>query len=177
MKNLNTFPFLFALSAFFVSCFPDDTNEPMIITEPDRLFLMASDTISSGTYMGLLTGEDADKVYAAVTDLGDSIGVTYLNIVSNIFSGLTGLEDRLPLYQSVFLDEKSGTSTGVQIAIEDGRIKSIFLNSGKKLDKWPNNLSSSSAIRTGDKVETLYGKLKAISDNHSYKINLSTFPC
>lgn len=157
----------FALT--LVSCL--HTEDQTIHTtgpEPELLLLIASDTLESGTYLSFTIGETAANTYTSVTDLQEPIAVNYLNMVSNVFSGMDGMKDKLALYHTILLDEKKGTDSGVQITVEEGQVKSLYLNSGKMLQKWPVDFKSS-AIRIGDKADTLYDKLKEISRHKSYR--------
>ncbi len=52
---------------------------------------------------------------------------------------------------------------------EDNKIKSIHLNNGTKLTKWPSN--SSNAIAVQDQIDALYPKLKLIQSNTGYVPN------
>ena len=161
-----TFCFLLFLA---VACINGQPDEPTIIIEPPLVQLISTDTISSGSYMGFTIGEEAEEIYARVTALQASDGVTYLNVVGNVFDGLRGLEERMPLYQSIFLDQKPGSDSGVQLTLTDGRVSSIFLNSGKELTQWPEKPRLLPAIQVGDAAEALYLKLEKISADKSYR--------
>ena len=159
-------------------CLNDNELEPEIITEQPYSSLISTDTISSGDYKTFTIGSSSESTYEAVNLLKDDIGLEYINIVSNIYEGVEELENKLPLYHYIFMDEKIGTSSGVQIGIKEDRIASIFLGSGEELEKWPKDLSQS-AIAKGDAIGVLYDKLKTISENEKYKnkfeaINLLT---
>lgn len=159
--------FLIGLS----SCLNEVPVEPISYKAPSDVELIGTDTIRTGNYMGFNIGESAENTYTTLKNLKDSKGkaVTYLNVVSNNFTEITMLDERLKLYRSLFLDERNGTDSGVQITFEDGKIKSIYLNSGNKLDKWPIDISASSAVVTGDMVESVYEKLVSISSINAYK--------
>lgn len=88
----------------------------------------------------------------------------YLGVVGNVFTGLEGLENKIPLYESLLLDEARGTSTGIQIAFENGRVKSIWTNEGAKLPKWPAVPDKSAAIAPGDDVSSIYSKLARMKE-------------
>lgn len=168
--TLNSF-LVALLSLAFSSCLNDNSVEPVVIIEPPANELVSSDTIKTGSYMALTIGNNAESTYAAIKTLKDSKGkgTTYLNVVSNTFTDVTKLEERLALYQSLYLDEAKGTGSGVQITLEGGRVKSIFLNSGKQLVRWPIDLPASSAITVGDMTDKIYGKLARISSINAYK--------
>ncbi|MCK8495352.1 hypothetical protein M0L20_26035 [Spirosoma sp. RP8] len=109
--------------------------------------------------MGITIGEDAASVYPKIQALRLTKGVTYLNIVGNIFADLSLLKDQLPLYQYILLDQKPGTDSGVQITIEGQTVKSIYLNSGQQLTQWPEKQKANTSVRVGDAVSDLYNKL------------------
>lgn len=167
------------LSPFLLfGCLNTSETEPEIIIEPPYSSLIGTDTISSGTYKQFSIGANSKATYMAVNQLKGEIGLDYLNVVANIYSDIAELEDKLPLYHYIFMDEEKGTSTGVQLGISEDRIATIFLGNGDELEKWPTDLSQS-AIRKGDEVATLFDKLKTISQNDKYKkkfeaINLLT---
>ena len=167
------------LSTFLLfGCLSNSETEPEIIIEPPYSSLISTDTISSGDYKQFSIGTNAEHTYAAVNLFKEEIGLDYMNVVSNIYSDLAELEEKLPLYHNIFMDEEKGTSTGVQLGIKEDRIATIFLGNGEELEKWPTDLSQS-AIRKGDEVTTLFDKLKTISQNDKYKkkfeaINLLT---
>src|SRR5690554_546430 len=106
-------------------CLNDQPKEPTLIVDPPPVLLISTDTIKAGGYMGFGIGEGAEETYSHVKALQISAGVTYLNIVGNVFDGLNGLEERMPLYQSVYLDERKGTDSGIQLSLVEGRVKSI----------------------------------------------------
>src|SRR5690606_39866084 len=89
-----TFIFLF-FSLVFVGCFPDEKEEPTIIIEPDPILLTASDTLATGSYLGFTIGETAENIYTSVTDFKASTSISYLNVVSNIVSGIDRKSTRL----------------------------------------------------------------------------------
>lgn len=167
------------LSTFLLfGCLSNSETEPEIIIEPPYSSLIGTDTISSGDYKQFSIGTNAEHTYAAVNLFKEEIGLDYMNVVSNIYSDLAELEEKLPLYHYIFMDEEKGTSTGVQLGIKEDRIATIFLGNGEELEKWPTDLSQS-AIRKGDEVTTLFDNLKTISQNDKYKkkfeaINLLT---
>src|SRR5699024_828998 len=136
-------------------CLNDQPKEPTLIVDPPPVLLISTDTIKTGGYMGFGIGEGAEKTYSHVKALQISAGVTYLNIVGNVFDGLIGLEERMPLYQSVYLDERKGTDSGIQLSLMEGRVKSIFLNSGKQLNQGPEKPRLLPAVRIGDAAEAL----------------------
>jgi hypothetical protein len=169
MKKNYAVTISFIFTVLLGGCLDDhQTDEPTVIIEPPLVQLVSTDTISSGSYMGFTIGEDADEIYSQVTALQASDVLAYLNVVGNVFDGLAGLQERLPLYQTIFFDEKPGTDGGVQITLTDGRVSSVFLNNGKKLNQWPEKPGALPAVRVGDASETLYAKLEKISSTKAY---------
>lgn len=168
MKNHYAIPIFFTLTVILGGCFNEQMDEPTLIVEPPLVELISTDTIRSGRYLGFTIGEKADEIYKLVVALQASQGVTYLNVVGNVFDGLAGLEERMPLYQTILLDERRGTDAGVQLSLEEGRVKNIFLNSGKKLNQWPEKPRALPAIKLGDEAELLFPKLEKISVDKAY---------
>lgn len=160
---------LFALILTAVGCQMDlspDNTQPIV--DPPPIVVISRDTISSGDYLGLAIDADAENVYSAVQALQKSNGVSYLNIVSNFSTEIADLQSRLALYNYILLDESKGTDSGVQITVESGKVKSIYLNSGKKLTQWPEKLGAESAVNVGDLAEKLYGKFVNIRSKNQY---------
>lgn len=169
MKKCYAIPIFFALTIFLGGCLNEQPDEPAIIIEPPLMELVSTDTISSGSYLGFTIGEDAEETYSHVNALKVSPGVTYLNVVGNVFDGLAGLQERMQLYQTIFLDRKPGSDSGVQLTLTDGQVSSIFLNNGKKLNRWPEKPRLLPAVQVGDAAEALYPKLKKISADKDYR--------
>lgn len=156
----------FALCVLFVvsSCTLSEPPGPEIVgPEPSQWFLVERDSISTGSLLGLSVGTHAADVYDAVTQLRSTQGVTYLNIVSNQSSDIRSLENRIPLYSYILLDEQKGTDKGVQITLEEGKVSAIFLNSGRKLSQWPERGSANASVSMGDAAEGLHTKLVNVS--------------
>lgn len=145
---------------------PDQAVDPII--EPPTSVLVGRDTISDGKYLGVGINEDAKSTYAAVQSLLQSHGVAYMNIVSNVFSDVSQLRTRIPLYSYILLDQKEGTDSGIQITLEAGKVKSIYLNNGEKLSQWPGKENAKSSIRLGDEAGRLYEKLVRIRQKSRY---------
>jgi hypothetical protein len=149
-------------------CINNDPVEPEIIIDPIGLMLVSCDTITSGEHLGILVSSNAENVYSALQNAQTSKGLQYVNVVSNSFSNVNQLDNRIHLYQSIFLDEQKGTDSGVQITFESGKVKSIYLNSGKELTQWPLKEKESTSVRVGDQASALYSKLLSIQSKSSY---------
>ena len=141
------------------SCQPKVPVEPITGGPEPQQYRIVRDSLTSGTYLGITINEDAATVYPAIQSLQTSKGVNNLNVVSNVFSDLVPLKERLPLYQCILLDQKPGSSSGVQITLEGQVVKSIYLNSGRQLAQWPEKLGANSSVRVGDNASSLYDKL------------------
>jgi hypothetical protein len=160
---------LIALAVATAGCQQTDTLSPNPETSPvDHLVLVSKDSITIGGHNGIDVGADARQIYTAIQNLKSGKGVSYVNVVSNISTDLSQLGDRIPLYQYILLDEKIGTDSGVQITFEAGRVKSIYLNSGKLLSQWPAGVVGDAPVRVGDQAETLAMKFARIRNSPKY---------
>ncbi|WP_159470052.1 hypothetical protein [Dyadobacter sp. 3J3] len=159
------FAFILIVSGCQMDVSPDNV-EPIV--DPRPIVVISRDSISSGDYLGMAINGKAENIYSAVQSLQKSKGVSYLNIVSNFSMELIDLQNRLALYQYILFDESKGTDSGIQLNLESGKVKSIYLNSGKQLTQWPEKLNSESAIRVGDPAEKLYGKFIVIRNKSQY---------
>jgi len=168
MKNL-LYGLLFSLICTSVGCQLERADESIApIIDPKPVVLIERDSISAGGYLGIQTAESALSAYSSVQSLLKSQGVEYLNIVSNVATDLSQLKGRIPLYSYIVLDQSEGTDSGVQITLEAGMVKDLFLNSGEKLSQWPKKENVKSSIRLGDDSETLYEKLTRIRAMKQY---------
>jgi len=168
MKNIST-GILFALLLTIFGCQMDGSPNPTEpIVEPRFSTLLERDTIISGGYLGMSINEKAETIYSNIQSLRVSNGVSYVNVVSNIFSDITQLRNRIPLYQYILLDQSEGTDSGIQITIELEKVKSIYLNSGKKLSQWPEKSDAKSSVRIGDQAGELYQKMLNIYNKGIY---------
>ncbi len=167
MKKLSV-KILLLLTVGTWSCTLDNNQVEPTITEPPFTTLISSDTIVSGSFLGIAIASHATDVYQHIQSLPDTEKVAYINIVSNFATNFADLQKRLPLYSYFWLDEAVGTDTGVQVNLEDGNVTSIFLGSGKSLSQWPTNANSDSSLRLGDNAAVLYDKLVKIKANKDY---------
>ena len=167
MKNILFAAMLF-LTLIGTGCLNVDLMEPEIIVEPPVQVFVSRDTISAGEYLGIAVDANVENVYPSLQNLQETKGIMYVNVVSNIFSNVNQLNTRLHLYQSIFLDEQKGTDSGIQISFEGGKVKSIYLNSGKQLAQWPLKENASTSVRVGDQVDALHIKLEKIQSMESY---------
>lgn len=168
MKNL-IYGFLFSLMITSVGCRLNEADESVgPIIDPKPLVLIERDSIATGGYLGVQVNDKASDAYTTVQSLRKSHGISALNIVSNVVTEVSQLKNRLPLYSYILLDQSKGTDSGVQITLETGKIKNLFLNSGEELSQWPKKENSKSSLRLGDNAEELYEKLVRIRGKSQY---------
>lgn len=141
------------------SCQPEVSIDPTTVGPEPEPYQIVRDSVKTGTYLDIKIGEDAATVYPKIQALRTTKAISHLNVVSNVFTDLSALKERLPLYQYILLDQKSGTDSGIQITIEGETVKNIYLNSGQQLTQWPAKQKSNSSVRIGDNVSDLYNKL------------------
>lgn len=158
---------LFFISFVLAGC-RQQAVAPAPVSSDSDTRLLGSDTLNRGSYLGFNFGETPEVSYATIQSLRDSKAIPGLNVVANSYPDLSQLRERIPLYLALYLDEQRGTSTGVQFAFEAGKVKSIYLNSGKQLTQWPAQAAASSSIAVGDPVEDLYEKLVQIKSLEPY---------
>jgi hypothetical protein len=154
----------FALTLLTVAC-KTESSEPLPLQTSPTANLVGKDSIATGSYLGLAINQDAKEVYAAI----QARGLSHLHIVQNIAPIANLIQDRIPLYSYILLDENKGTDSGVQITLKSGVIESIYLNNGTKLTQWPLPPSVKSAFAIGDRAEILYAKFNELSKLGSYK--------
>lgn len=159
---------LFSLAFMGMGCLEQEIKEPEIIIEPPTEVLVSQDTIREGDHLGIVVGSTTENAYSVLRQLPTPKPMEYVNVVGGVATNLSQVTNRIPLYQSIFLDEQTGTDSGIQIAFEAGQVKSIFLNSGKSLDQRPVKENASMSVRIGDKVEELHAKLVKIESKNSY---------
>ena len=155
MKKI--YAFLLA-AALFTACKKADTDDRIII-EPPYQKLIASDTLTSGQLFGLTIGQTGAELYTKLQQVQATEKIGGLSVVNNIYTSIDSLKTRLPLYTGIFMDEAIGTSTGVQLGFENNKVKTIFLNNGTELTRWPVNLGQNAGITVGDPVSAIYEKL------------------
>jgi hypothetical protein len=156
------------LSVLASSCIKEEPEVPPIVCDCFSSQIIGKDSLMSGSHLGIEIDKSAEEIYKTLEQLRDTENVKYVNVVNNVFSGLSQLQERIPLYQSIFLDEQKGTDSGVQISFESNKVSKIFLNSGRQLSQWPSFGDAATSIRTGDDVAFLYAKLLKINKLSAY---------
>nr|WP_067059693.1 hypothetical protein [Mucilaginibacter sp. L294] len=155
--------FLLAVG-LFTACKKAEVDD-RIIVEPPYQKRISSDTLTSGQLFGLTIGQTAVELYAKLQRIQVAEKIGGLTIVNNGYRSIDSLKTRLPLYTGFFMDEEQGTSTGVQLSFENNKVKTIFLNNGIMLTRWPVGFTQSASISVGDPVDDIYQKLVNIKKN------------
>lgn len=151
-------PFLFILFLSLSACTKEE-DAPDIIIDPPMARIISSDTLRSGQQWGLAIGESAPAIYSKVQGLQSEKNFSSVNVVGNVFTSIDSLQNRIPLYTSIYLDETQGTGSGIQIYFSDNKVKSIWTNDGLTLNKWPATADKNATIATGDDITGIYQKL------------------
>ena len=164
MKAYSIYVAFISLSILTVSC-TTDSPEPKT-PGPDPIAVvkfLGRDSIVEGNYRGIAIHSSSDDAFTILEDYRNKNMVSYLGAVNTFFSDIADIKSRLHLFEWLVLDEKFDTQSGVQLQLESGRLKSITLNSGKALARWPETAGSSEAVQTGDPADVLYVKLLKLS--------------
>jgi len=148
------------LSIVFTSCMKGSSGT----NDPNPYRPIEKDTVSTGQLWGLTIGEASSDVYAMLQDIRTERQITYVGVIGNVFSDLSLIQEKIPLYNSLFMDETTGTPTGIQLGFEASKVKLIYMNNGTPLAKWPSINDFQDGITVGDSISTLYNKLVAIKN-------------
>ncbi|MGN6294903.1 MAG: hypothetical protein ACTHMV_19285 [Chitinophagaceae bacterium] len=146
------------LSIVFTSCMKGSSGT----NDPNSYRPIQKDTVRTGQMWGLAIGEASSDIYTILQDIRTERQISYLGVVGNVFSDLSQIQEKIPLYNSLFMDEPAGTPTGIQLGFEASKVKLIYMNNGTPLTKWPSINDFQNGITIGDSVSTLYDKLVAI---------------
>lgn len=168
------FPTLILLFGLSGCLKKDDSPLRDLVTDPVSTYL-GTDTLSrtGDLYMGLQLGETPESLYPVLQSLQKTASVGYVNVVGNSFTRLTDLEKRIPLYQSLDIEQSNGIS--VQLYFSERSISTMYLSTGKALIQWPESAAKSQAIAIGDAVDGLYAKVLTLSSGNSFRrFNLFT---
>jgi len=148
------------LSIVFTSCMKGSSGTG----DPNPYRPIQKDTVSTGQMWGLTIGETSSNIYTMLQDIRTEKQISYLGVVGNVFSDLSQIQEKIPLYNSLFMDETAGTPTGIQLGFEASKVKLIYMNNGTPLSKWPSINDFQNGITIGDSISTLYDKLVAIKN-------------
>lgn len=171
MKKIYTF---LLAAVVFTACKKAELDDRIII-EPPFQRQISSDTLTSGQLFGLTIGQTSVELYAKLQQIQVAEKIGGLSIVNNIYTTIDSLKTRLPLYTGLLMDEEKGTSTGVQLSFENNKVKSIYLNSGEMLTRWPLGFTQNTTIAIGDPVDDIYQKLVNIKKNPTFAKKLERF--
>jgi len=168
---MQKFIYLF-LAVFFYFLSACEQNhvapDPTLIIEPVPHKILGRDTIRSGNYAGLTIGSSAAETYQDLKKVNSPTSINYLNLVSNIYTDLNQLRDKLPLYHNMYFSNPEARHAGIQINFEAGKVKSIFTNEGKKLNKWPVGATNVNSVQVNDPVTIIFDKLVKIKAKPQY---------
>ncbi|PZR29694.1 MAG: hypothetical protein DI535_00890 [Citrobacter freundii] len=127
------------------------------------------DTVRTGGQLwGINVGSTAEDVYETIQSIRADKQISYLGIVGNVYNDLSALQNKIPLYNSIFMDETTTSPTGIQVGFETGKIKVIYMNNGTPLAKWPSITEYANGLAIGDTVTTIYDKLVGIKSLSIY---------
>lgn len=153
-------------AVLFTSCLKEPQEPELIVDPPDPIEVRLDSTME-GTIYNVTIGDNAEQVYADLQQYAkDEKQIPYLAITGQFNTEVADLENRIPLYNSLIFDKKPSAAEGGQIYFEDGIIKSIYNRDGKKRQSWPS--ASSDALKVGDGIGSVYGKLVKLQRKPSY---------
>jgi hypothetical protein len=167
MKRL--LPALVLIVVAFAACKKENaarTGE--IIIEPVLPKLISSDTLTAGGQLGINIGQTSAEIYSKIQAMRVEKNISAMGIVNNVYTDLAQLENKIPLYTSVYLDETKGTGTGIQINFESDKVKSIFTNDGVQLNSWPGFTDTENTVAVGNDIGAVYQKLVNIKKQGAY---------
>lgn len=152
----------------FTACIKEKDNNETTGPEPMPEKVLSRDTIKSGQLWGLAIGQTSAEVYAKAQEIIVERKIAYMSVVGNVFTSLEPLENKIPLYSTILLDQTIGTSTGIQIYFANNKVKSIWTNDGVQMGKWPVVTGSNSSVAVGDNINDIYAKLVNIKNIGTY---------
>lgn len=121
------------------------------------------DTLRAGEQLwSIAVGSTAPDIYNTIKSIRTERQISYLAVIGNVFTDLSSVQNKIPLYNSIFLDETQGTPSGIQVGFETAKIKVIYTNSGAPLTKWPSINDFANGLSVGDSVTSIYNKLTGI---------------
>ena len=162
-------PFLL-ITLFLGSCKKDNAiSETLLFETSDPSKIISSDTLTTGQWWGLNIGGNSPDIYSIIQNIQAEKQVNYLGVVGNTFTKIEDLESSIPLYKSIFLDQKEGTNNGIQIYFASSKVNAIWTNSGTQLNEWPSNTGVAATIAKNDTIENIYDKLINIKQIEAYK--------
>lgn len=136
-----------------------EVSDNNVIIDPLPPKILSSDTLRTGQLWGLAIGQPVADSYAKIQALSAEKNINTLVVVNNVYTTLDSLQTRLPLYTSLYLDSKIGSSTGIQVNFINGEVSVMYTNDGVKLAKWPTSTNTNATIKVGDNIAGIYQKL------------------
>lgn len=130
--------------------------------------LLSTDTLRDGAFWGIPIGAESKTVYSALQSIRIPRKLGYLSVVGDSLPNLESIKSSLPLYTALYLDQRGGSATGIQINYQLGRVQSIVRNDGQSLSQWPIAAAASIAIQNGDTLPVLYRKLVMLKKDPLY---------
>ena len=155
MKQL----YILLFTVIALSACKKELSGPNVIIDPFPPKILSSDTLRTGQLWGLAIGQPVADSYARIQALRTERNINNLSIVNNVYTTLDSLQTRLPLYTSLYLDSKIGSSTGIQINFINAKVSVIYTNDGIRLSRWPINTDNDATIAVGDNISRVYQKL------------------
>ncbi|MEJ8842546.1 hypothetical protein WG954_09130 [Lacibacter sp. H375] len=160
---------LFLGILFLASCKKDNgIPETLPFQTSESSKIISFDTLITGQWWGLNIGGNSTDIYRIIQDIQTEKQINYLGIVGNTYTKIEDLESSIPLYKSIFLDQKDGSNNGIQIYFASSKVSSIWTNGGIQLHKWPSNTSVASTIAKNDTIEKIHAKLTNIKQMEAY---------
>ncbi|MDT3404221.1 hypothetical protein [Mucilaginibacter terrae] len=150
------------------ACIKEKDNNEITGPEPMPEKVLSRDTIKSGQLWGFAIGQTSAQVYAKAQEISVERKIAYMSVVGNVFTSLEPLENKIPLYTTILLDQTIGTGTGIQIYFADNKVKSMWTNDGVQMGRWPVVTGSNSSIAVEDHINDVYAKLVNIKKISAY---------
>jgi hypothetical protein len=169
MKHLKEILAVLAIGALSGCQMNDVEHTTVPIIDPVFSTLVERDSIGVGAYLQIQVLDAAEIAYEKIQAFNQIKRFDHLNLVSSTVADVNALEGRLELYSYLVFDEWKGTDSGVQLTLEAGTVKSIYLNGGKQVKQWPEKGGLKYSIRPGDGMDLLYEKLRVISQEKAYR--------
>lgn len=155
-----------ALLLSLASCMKGSSVEP---PDTQPYVPIQRDTVRTGGQLwGINVGSTAQDAYETIQSIRADKQISYLGIVGNVYNDLPALQNKIPLYNSMFMDEMTATPSGIQVGFEAGKIKVIYMNNGTPLTKWPSITEYANGLSIGDTVTSIYDKLAGIKSLSIY---------
>ena len=156
--------YILILAVSFSACRKNQVSSKEL-PPPDPLptKIITTDTLTTGQWWGLNIGDTITEIYKTIQHIQAEKRINYLAIVGNVFTNIEDVRNTIPLYTTIFLDEKAGTESGIQIYFAHDKVNAIWTNSGTLLGRWPPNADLSATIAKDEAIGNIYSTLNSIS--------------